>query len=141
MGVKTTMYFFSHHKNTMPTRCKTLFNFNCQTRDSINECLSSPGNRRVSQSCKVRVNEPEAKAIIGADLLDLMRLADPAHRLDRRRTGLVLEDELPREAAGLNFFENTLHFLLGLCGHDARATRSRTRWRMARASVQPKPAC
>src|SRR4051794_5296091 len=60
-------------------------------------------------------------AELGADLLDLMLLAERAHRFERRRAGTVLEDELASELTLLDLAQDFLHLGLRLVGDDTRA--------------------
>src|SRR3569832_1546322 len=57
------------------------------------------------------------------DHLDLMLTSEAAHGLQLGGAGLDLENELTREFAGLDLFQDLLHFLLGLLGDDARTAR------------------
>src|SRR5687767_9650023 len=67
--------------------------------------------------------------------LDLLLGSYPAHRLERRRAGPVLEYEFARELAGLNLLQYPLHLRFGLVGHDPRSAREVAVFRGVRHGV------
>src|SRR5947209_7825469 len=74
----------------------------------------------MSQQCEVTlVPGPVDEPVLGdprhhapelfTDLLDRMGSGKGAHRLERRLTGLVLEDPVPGKAPGLDVVQNLFH--------------------------------
>src|SRR5260221_1530644 len=69
----------------------------------------------------VRFDPGHHAAQLFTDLFDRMLGLTTAGGLEARLACLVFEDEIAHQTARLDVFQDPLHFLLLLLGHDARA--------------------